>query len=46
MTIQSWIILKWNDNRLKWNPEDYENESKNYASFDLLWVPDISLIES
>lgn len=46
MTVQSWIILKWNDTRLTWNPSEYEDEFKTYAAFDLLWVPDISLLES
>lgn len=46
MAVQSWIALKWNDSRLKWNPDDFEHFDKTYASFDLLWVPDVAVMES
>ena len=46
INIQSWITLSWNDSRLKWNPSEFEDQFKTYAPFDLLWVPDIALMES
>lgn len=46
MTIQSWITLRWNDSRLTWNPSEFEDNSKTFADFDLLWIPDITLLES
>lgn len=46
MTVQSWITLKWNDSRLSWNPEQYDKESKTFTKFDMLWIPDISLMGS
>lgn len=46
LTVQSWIILKWNDHRLSWDPKKYDDLNKNYAPLDLLWIPDITLLES
>jgi hypothetical protein len=46
ITVQSWINLRWNDSRLMWDPKDFEENVKTYAAFDLLWVPDIALLES
>lgn len=46
MKIKSWITLNWNDDRLKWNPDEFEQVDKTFASFDLIWVPDITLMQS
>ncbi|KAG5676671.1 hypothetical protein PVAND_006489 [Polypedilum vanderplanki] len=46
MEIKSYVILSWKDERLAWNPNDFDGIELSFAPFDLLWVPDISIFES
>ncbi|CAK9056001.1 unnamed protein product [Durusdinium trenchii] len=49
MRLKVWVRLRWTDDRLRWNPEDYGNISEtNFYGGDItdrenteIWVPDI-----
>uniref|UniRef100_A0A914Y959 Uncharacterized protein n=1 Tax=Panagrolaimus superbus TaxID=310955 RepID=A0A914Y959_9BILA len=38
-----WLIQKWNDYRLKWNPKSYGNITMIHIPGELLFLPDICL---
>merc|ERR1712168_1525809 len=47
-TVSSMVVFvfKWNDDRLKWVPANYQNVSKVYVGPDKLWRPDIKVYNS
>nr|QQY02603.1 nicotinic acetylcholine receptor alpha subunit-3 [Cryptocotyle lingua] len=46
LTLNVWIEQEWNDERLHWNPADYNNLSTLRVPCDKLWLPDIVLYNS
>ncbi|XP_045524994.1 acetylcholine receptor subunit beta-type lev-1-like [Pieris brassicae] len=38
-SIYSWIFLKWNDRRIKWDPKDYGDIDKLQVSSSNIWNP-------
>ncbi|XP_076448662.1 acetylcholine receptor subunit beta-type unc-29-like [Babylonia areolata] len=46
MTCSTYIVVKWQDISLVWNPEDYGNVSKTEMSPDSVWKPTLILINS
>jgi len=45
--INSYIFMcyqKWKDHRLTWNVSDFENITSIYVPTDMIWVPDIVLV--
>jgi len=40
-TSNIWMKLKWNDYKLKWNPEDYASIEVIRVNPEKLWIPDI-----
>ena len=38
-----WLIQKWNDYRLRWNPEEYGNISMIHIPAQLIFLPDVIL---
>ncbi|XP_022127131.2 neuronal acetylcholine receptor subunit beta-2-like [Pieris rapae] len=38
-SIYSWILLKWKDRRIKWNPKDYGDIDKLPVSSSNIWNP-------
>lgn len=46
LTVRSNIMQRWNDSRLKWNPEEYEGIKTIYVSSDFIWTPKLFLNDS
>ncbi|PAV84159.1 hypothetical protein WR25_17164 [Diploscapter pachys] len=44
--LNSWIIERWYDEFLYWDPEDYENITELRLPFDAIWLPDTTLYNS
>ncbi|XP_031556572.1 neuronal acetylcholine receptor subunit alpha-10-like [Actinia tenebrosa] len=43
ITVYAWIIQKWNNHLLKWNPKEYNGIDKLSVKAENIWVPDILL---
>jgi nicotinic acetylcholine receptor len=43
MTTSVWLVQKWFDCNLKWNPKDYGGLEVLYVPSDHIWLPDIVL---
>ncbi|KAK7884811.1 hypothetical protein WMY93_027934 [Mugilogobius chulae] len=43
MTTNVWVKQEWNDYKLRWNPEEYENVTSIRIPSELIWRPDIVL---
>jgi len=43
MTTNVWVDQKWNDYKLKWNPNDYGGVKTLYVPSERIWLPDIVL---
>ncbi|XP_034143398.1 neuronal acetylcholine receptor subunit alpha-4 isoform X1 [Esox lucius] len=43
MTTNVWVKQEWNDYKLRWNPEDYENVTSVRVPSQIIWRPDIVL---
>uniref|UniRef100_A0A8C9QWS7 Cholinergic receptor nicotinic alpha 4 subunit n=1 Tax=Scleropages formosus TaxID=113540 RepID=A0A8C9QWS7_SCLFO len=43
MTTNVWVKQEWNDYKLRWDPEDYENVTSIRIPSELIWRPDIVL---
>lgn len=37
------ILQEWNDYKLRWNPEEYENVTSIRIPSEIIWRPDIVL---
>lgn len=46
LSMQGWFKMEWNDPRLSWSPEEYENISDIRAFPDSLWIPDYVVYNS
>ncbi|CAD6193386.1 unnamed protein product [Caenorhabditis auriculariae] len=44
--LNAWIIERWYDEFLYWNPNDYENISELRLPHDSIWLPDTTLYNS
>uniref|UniRef100_A0A8C6UW17 Cholinergic receptor, nicotinic, alpha 4b n=1 Tax=Neogobius melanostomus TaxID=47308 RepID=A0A8C6UW17_9GOBI len=43
MTTNVWVKQEWNDYKLQWNPEEYENVTSIRVPSEIIWRPDIVL---
>ncbi|XP_051528058.1 neuronal acetylcholine receptor subunit alpha-2-like [Myxocyprinus asiaticus] len=43
MTTNVWVKQEWNDYKLHWNPEEYENITSIRIPSEIIWRPDIVL---
>ncbi|KAG9352991.1 hypothetical protein JZ751_017567 [Albula glossodonta] len=43
MTTNVWVKQEWNDYKLRWNPQDYDNVTSVRIPSELIWRPDIVL---
>ncbi|XP_035243187.1 neuronal acetylcholine receptor subunit alpha-4-like [Anguilla anguilla] len=43
MTTNVWVKQEWNDYKLRWNPQEYENVTSVRIPSELIWRPDIVL---
>ncbi|XP_076015421.1 neuronal acetylcholine receptor subunit alpha-4-like [Genypterus blacodes] len=43
MTTNVWVKQEWNDYKLSWNPDEYENVTSIRVPSELIWRPDIVL---
>ncbi|XP_061591069.1 neuronal acetylcholine receptor subunit alpha-4b [Cololabis saira] len=43
MTTNVWVKQEWNDYKLCWNPEDYDNVTSIRIPSEIIWRPDIVL---
>ncbi|XP_036386552.1 neuronal acetylcholine receptor subunit alpha-4-like [Megalops cyprinoides] len=43
MTTNVWVKQEWNDYKLRWNPQEYENVTSIRIPSELIWRPDIVL---
>ncbi|CAG2064845.1 unnamed protein product, partial [Timema podura] len=39
--IHSWVPMHWMDQRLKWEPSKFSDQSFLHIDFDAIWIPDI-----
>ena len=46
MTSNSFLSLIWTDNRLDWNPTDYDDAENILISSNSIWMPDIFIINT
>ncbi|XP_029633439.1 neuronal acetylcholine receptor subunit alpha-10 isoform X2 [Octopus sinensis] len=46
LTTNVWIEQEWNDERLRWKPEDYNGLEKVRIPCEKIWLPDIVLYNS
>lgn len=42
-TMHGWIAMSWNDDKLKWDPRNYENVSVVHMADHEVWKPDLVL---
>ncbi|XP_028824770.1 neuronal acetylcholine receptor subunit alpha-4-like isoform X3 [Denticeps clupeoides] len=43
MTTNVWVKQEWNDYKLRWNPDEYENVTSIRIPSEIIWRPDIVL---
>ncbi|XP_022091690.1 neuronal acetylcholine receptor subunit beta-2-like isoform X1 [Acanthaster planci] len=43
LKINAWVTLLWEDEYLKWNPEDYNNLKNIKVPSENIWMPDVTL---
>ena len=43
LSSNAWLMMKWNDFRLMWDPEQYDGLKSIRVPNDIIWKPDISL---
>ncbi|XP_056155787.1 neuronal acetylcholine receptor subunit alpha-2-like [Lampris incognitus] len=43
MTTNVWVKQEWNDYKLRWNPEEYDNVTSIRIPSEIIWRPDIVL---
>ncbi|KAL5016080.1 hypothetical protein ScPMuIL_005669 [Solemya velum] len=43
LTASYYLSQSWNDPRLAWNPEDYNNVTRLIVPVSMLWTPDLTL---
>lgn len=43
MTTSQYITLKWYDERLSWDPVDFEGITQMRVPSELVWKPDLAL---
>ncbi|KAF7638204.1 hypothetical protein Mgra_00002433 [Meloidogyne graminicola] len=46
MTISVWLKQEWIDQKLRWKPSEYGGVSVLYVPYEMIWVPDIVLINN
>uniref|UniRef100_A0A914L5Y1 Uncharacterized protein n=1 Tax=Meloidogyne incognita TaxID=6306 RepID=A0A914L5Y1_MELIC len=46
MTISVWLKQEWFDRKLSWKPSEYGGVSVLYVPYEMIWVPDIVLINN
>nr|ARU12133.1 acetylcholine-binding protein 1 [Pardosa pseudoannulata] len=43
IVLESWSMLKWTDEYLRWNPSEYDNITELHVPSTEIWKPDIAL---
>ncbi|XP_030748899.1 acetylcholine receptor subunit beta-like 2 isoform X2 [Sitophilus oryzae] len=46
MTTNLWVVQKWNDYKLRWDPEEYGGIEMLYVPSEHIWLPDIVLFNN
>ncbi|CAG9769475.1 unnamed protein product [Ceutorhynchus assimilis] len=46
MTTNLWVVQKWYDYKLRWNPEEYGGVEMLYVPSEHIWLPDIVLFNN
>ncbi|GJQ74882.1 nAChRa8 [Trypoxylus dichotomus] len=46
MTTNLWVVQKWIDYKLKWDPDDYGGVKMLYVPSEHIWLPDIVLFNN
>lgn len=46
LDVDGWVQFKWSDNRLTWEPNDYDGISVIRVFTNRLWVPDVTVYNS
>ncbi|KAL8598538.1 hypothetical protein ACOMHN_051326 [Nucella lapillus] len=44
--LSGWFRVTWRDSSLAWAPEKYCNISKAFVAYDMLWKPDLTIMNS
>uniref|UniRef100_A0A0M3IHQ8 Neurotransmitter-gated ion-channel ligand-binding domain-containing protein n=1 Tax=Ascaris lumbricoides TaxID=6252 RepID=A0A0M3IHQ8_ASCLU len=44
--MNAWVVERWTDELLYWNPADFENISEILLPYDNVWIPDTTLYNS
>ncbi|NP_001166026.1 nicotinic acetylcholine receptor alpha 12 subunit precursor [Nasonia vitripennis] len=46
MSVNTWVRMSWNDEKLKWDPKDYGGVKEVSVSIHEIWQPDLYLYNS
>lgn len=46
MTTNLWVVQKWHDYKLRWDPEEYGGVEMLYVPSEHIWLPDIVLFNN
>nr|ART34951.1 truncated MPTL1 [Haemonchus contortus] len=46
LMLNAWIVERWVDNLLGWDPEEFSNVTEIMIPYDNLWIPDTTLYNS
>ncbi|KAJ8919006.1 hypothetical protein NQ315_016910 [Exocentrus adspersus] len=46
MTTNLWVVQKWSDYKLRWDPEEYGGVEMLYVPSEHIWLPDIVLFNN
>ncbi|KJH39904.1 hypothetical protein DICVIV_14194, partial [Dictyocaulus viviparus] len=46
LMLNAWIVERWTDNLLGWDPIDFSNVTEIMIPYDHIWIPDTTLYNS
>ncbi|NP_001301034.1 acetylcholine receptor subunit alpha-1-A-like precursor [Limulus polyphemus] len=46
LNVEGWLLMKWKDADLQWDPEEFGGVKELYIDSSDIWTPDIALYES
>ncbi|EYB86003.1 hypothetical protein Y032_0287g1461 [Ancylostoma ceylanicum] len=46
LMLNAWIVERWVDNLLGWDPEEFSNVTEIMIPYDQIWIPDTTLYNS
>ncbi|XP_065353610.1 neuronal acetylcholine receptor subunit alpha-2-like isoform X2 [Cloeon dipterum] len=46
LTVNGWSRFNWEDQKMRWNPDNYSNLKALHVPYNELWIPDVVLYNS